>query len=130
MDPEARKIKPLPSRFNSEWSRMTMQQALLVLTNLPDERAGKALAHHLVEQQLAACVNCLPRVQSIFRWQGAIEPADEVTLLIKTTQTRYAELEAAIKAAHPYQVPEIIAMPIVAGWQPYLDWIEHETKKV
>ena len=107
-----------------------MQQALLVLTNLPDERAGTALARHLVEQQLAACVNCLPRVQSIFRWQGAIEQADEVTLLIKTTQTRYAELEAAIKAAHPYQVPEIIAMPIVAGWQPYLDWIEDETKKV
>lgn len=109
---------------------MTMQQGLLVLTNLPGEAAAKALAHQLVEQQLAACVNCLAGVQSIFRWQGAIEQANEVILLIKTTQARYAELEAAIKAAHPYQVPEIIALPIIGGWQPFLDWIEHETKKV
>jgi periplasmic divalent cation tolerance protein len=110
-------------------SPVTMQQALLVLTNLPDEATAQGLARHLVEQQLAACVNCLAGVKSIFRWQGAIEEANEVTLLIKTTQARYLELEAAIKAAHPYQVPEIIALPIIGGWIPYLDWIAQETKK-
>jgi periplasmic divalent cation tolerance protein len=106
-----------------------MQQALLVLTNVPDATTATAIARRLVEQRLAACVNVLPQVQSIYQWQGAIEEAGEVTLLIKTTQARYAELEAAVKAAHPYEVPEIIAIPIVGGLPKYLDWIGQETKK-
>lgn len=106
-----------------------MQQALLVLTNVPDESVANAIAHRLVEQQLAACVNIMPNVRSIYQWQGAVEEATEVTLLIKTTQSRYADLEAAIKSAHPYQVPEVIAMPIVGGLPQYLDWIAQETKK-
>ena len=68
-------------------------------------------------------------MQSVYQWQGAIEQTNEVTLLIKTVRARYAELEAAIKAMHPYEVPEIIALPIVAGLPAYLDWIAHETKK-
>jgi periplasmic divalent cation tolerance protein len=106
-----------------------MSQALLVLTNLPDEAAAHVLARLLVERRLAACVNLMPAVRSIYYWQGAIEEAMEVTMLIKSTQARYAELEAAIKMAHPYDVPEIIASPIVAGLPEYLDWIESETKK-
>jgi periplasmic divalent cation tolerance protein len=106
-----------------------MQQALLVITNLPDANNAKALGRQLVEQRLAACVNLLPQVHSIYQWQGALEEAGEVTLLIKTTQQRYADLEAAIKAAHPYQVPEILAVPIAAGLPQYLAWIEEETKK-
>lgn len=106
-----------------------MQQALLVLTNVPDDGVAAAIARLLVEQRLAACVNIMPQVRSIYQWQGAVEQASEVTLWIKTTQARYAELEAAIKSAHPYQVPEIIAMPIVAGLPQYLDWIAQETKK-
>lgn len=106
-----------------------MQQALLVLTNVPDEGTARTIAHLLVEQRLAACVNMLPAVQSVYQWQGKLEQASEVTLLIKTTQARYVELEAAIKSAHPYQVPEIIAMPVVAGLPAYLDWIVAETKK-
>lgn len=106
-----------------------MQQALLVLTNVPDESLAQTIAHALVEQGLAACVNIMPAVRSIYRWQGVLEQADEVTLLIKTTQARYAQLEASIKAMHPYQVPEIIAMPIAAGLPAYLDWIAAETKK-
>jgi periplasmic divalent cation tolerance protein len=106
-----------------------MQQALLVLTNVPDATAAKALARRLVEQRLAACVNILPGVQSVYQWQGAIEEVSEVTLLVKTVQSRYAELEAAIRAGHPYQVPEIIALPITAGLPQYLDWITQETKK-
>jgi len=108
---------------------MTMEQPILVLTNLPDAAAAKAIARQLVERRLAVCVNLLPQVQSIYHWNGAVEEANEITLLIKTTQGRYADLEASIKAAHPYDVPEIIAMPIVQGLPQYLDWIENETKK-
>lgn len=106
-----------------------MQQALLVLTNVPDEVAAQTIAHLLVERRLAACVNMLPAVQSVYQWQGKLEQASEVTLLIKTTQVRYAELEAAIKSSHPYQVPEIIAMQVVAGLPAYLGWIAEETNK-
>ena len=106
-----------------------MSDALLVMTNVPDATNAEALARVLVEGRLAACVNILPGVQSVYQWQGAVEQANEVTLLIKTVQSRYAELEAAIKAAHPYQVPEIVALPIVAGLPAYLHWIAQETKK-
>jgi periplasmic divalent cation tolerance protein len=107
----------------------TMEQALLVLTNVPDATIATTIARRLVELRVAACVNILPQVQSIYRWQGMIEEAGELSLLIKTTQARYAELEAAIKALHPYDVPEIIAMPIVQGMPTYLNWIIAETKK-
>ncbi len=107
----------------------TMGQALVVLTNLPDVPAAQALARHLVERRLAACVNIVAGVRSMYRWQGVIEEACEVSLLIKSTQACYTELEAAIKAAHSYQLPEIIALPVIDGWPPYLDWIEQETKK-
>ncbi|AIY39583.1 Periplasmic divalent cation tolerance protein cutA [Collimonas arenae] len=106
-----------------------MLQALLILTNLPDLTSARALAQQLVERKLAACVNLLPAVQSTYRWQGVVEHAAEVTLLIKTVDSRYEELESAIKAAHPYALPEIIALPIVAGLPAYLDWITAETQK-
>jgi periplasmic divalent cation tolerance protein len=104
-----------------------MEQVLLVLTNMPDAQSAQAMARQLVEQKLVACVNCLPGVRSVYRWQGAVEEAEEITLLMKTTQTRYPELENAIRHIHPYEVPEIIAMPVNAGWKPYLDWVAHET---
>lgn len=106
-----------------------MQQALLVWTNLPDGESAQALARALVEQRLAACVNVLPGVRSVYRWQGVVEQATEVTLLIKTMPARYAALESAIKSAHPYEVPEIMATPVVAGLPVYLDWVAQETQK-
>lgn len=106
-----------------------MEQALMVFTNVPDAAIAASIARQLVEQRLAACVNVLPRVQSIYRWQGIIEEATEVSLLIKTTHARYAELEAAIKVLHPYDVPEVIALPIAAGLPQYLGWIAKETEK-
>jgi periplasmic divalent cation tolerance protein len=102
--------------------------ALLVVTNCPDQAAAEALAAALVEERLAACVNILAPCRSVYRWQGAVETADEVPLLIKTTAARYAALEAGIRARHPYEVPEIIALPIAAGLPAYLQWLTDETQ--
>lgn len=105
-----------------------MEQAVLVMTNVPDTKIARTLGRQLVEQKLAACVNLLPGVLSTYRWHNAIEEADEVTLLIKTTQARYSELETAITSLHPYQVPEILMLPIMGGLPTYLAWIAQETK--
>lgn len=104
-----------------------MEQVLLVLTNLPDTDSARSLARVLVGSRLAACVNLLPGVQSIYRWQGAIEEASEVTLLIKTTRTHYAQLQRAIVDNHPYEVPEVIALPVSDGHPSYLRWVDSET---
>jgi periplasmic divalent cation tolerance protein len=106
-----------------------MLDPLLVLTNVPDAPTAQAMARQLVERRLAACVNILPGVQSFYQWQGALEQSTEITLLVKTAQAHYGELEAAIKALHPYQVPEIIAVPIVQGLPAYLEWMGQEMKK-
>jgi periplasmic divalent cation tolerance protein len=101
--------------------------ALLVLTNLPDADSAHALAAALVEQRLAACVNILAPCRSVYRWEGKVEDASEVPLLIKTTAARYPALEAAIRARHPYELPEIVAVPIAHGLPAYLDWVASET---
>jgi periplasmic divalent cation tolerance protein len=106
-----------------------MEQAMLVLTNMADVVSARSLARALVESRLAACVNLLPGVQSVYRWQGEVEEAEEVTLLIKTSADRYDELEQAIRQLHPYTLPEVIAVPVQAGLQPYLNWITQETRK-
>jgi periplasmic divalent cation tolerance protein len=106
-----------------------MEEAILVLTNLPDGQSAHALARRLVELKLAACVNIFPSVQSIYRWEGEIEEANETAIMIKTTHMRYVEIESTIKANHPYQVPEIIAIPIVEGLPAYVAWLKEETKK-
>ncbi len=100
---------------------------LLVLTNLPDRETATNLAARLVDERLAACVNVLAPCRSVYRWQGKVEEADEVPLLIKTTRRRYAALEAAIRANHPYELPEIIAVPLACGLPEYLGWIAAET---
>ncbi len=101
--------------------------ALLVLTTLPDLAAARALAEALLAGRLAACVNIGAPVESMYHWRGEIETAREVPLAIKTRAGNYAALEAAIVAAHPYDVPEIIAIPIAHGLPAYLDWIAAET---
>jgi periplasmic divalent cation tolerance protein len=100
---------------------------LIVLTTLPDSNSAVKLAETLVEKRHAACVHLLPTGLSVYRWEGRIEHADEVTLLIKTTQAAYAELETAIRATHPYDLPEILAVPVTAGLPAYLDWVNAET---
>lgn len=100
---------------------------LLVITNLPDATSARALAGHLVEQRLAACANLLAPCRSIYRWNGKIEDAEEVPLLIKTTTERYPALEAMIRERHPYELPEIVAVPIAHGLPAYLGWVADET---
>lgn len=102
-------------------------EVLLVLTNCPDDDVAERIALALVENRLAACVNALPPVQSTYRWQGSVEQASEVPLLIKCTRERYAAVEEAIRQLHPYTVPEIIALPLAAGFAPYLRWVADET---
>lgn len=102
-------------------------ETLLVITNLPDAYSAHALAGALVEARLAACVNILAPCRSVYRWQGRTENAEEVPVLIKTTAARYAALEAAIRARHPYELPEIIAVPIDRGLPEYLAWVDTET---
>ncbi|WP_371324090.1 divalent-cation tolerance protein CutA [Dechloromonas sp. ZY10] len=100
---------------------------LLVITNCPDEEVANRIALALVEEQLAACVNLLPRVQSLYRWQGAVESASEIPLLCKSTVDAYPALQARIAELHPYAVPEIIALPVSHGLPAYLQWVADET---
>lgn len=101
--------------------------ALLVLTNLPDRAAAEALAEELIGRRLAACVNILAPCRSVYRWRAAVQHDEEHPMLIKTTRERFAALEAAIRARHPYELPEIVAVPIELGLQAYLDWVAAET---
>lgn len=101
---------------------------LLVLTNLPDQAKAEMLATALVEGRFAACVNILQPCRSIYRWKNVVEVATEVPLLIKTSEERYPALEAAIRARHPYETPEIIAVPVVAGLPDCLAWVVAETQ--
>ncbi|MFM9968077.1 MAG: divalent-cation tolerance protein CutA [Burkholderiales bacterium] len=101
---------------------------LLVITNLPSAEAAEKLAINLVEGRLAACVNRLAPCRSVYRWEGKLSQDEEHPLLIKTTRERYAALEAAIHAGHPYELPEIIAVPITAGLPEYLNWVVGETR--
>jgi len=100
---------------------------LLVLTNLPDRAAAERLADALIEKRLAACVNILAPCRSVYRWKDAVQRDDEHPMLIKTTSGNYAALEAAVRAVHPYELPEIIAVPIERGLPAYLDWVTAET---
>ena len=100
---------------------------LLVLTNLPDRAAAERLADTLIGARLAACVNILAPCRSVYRWQDAVQHDEEHPVLIKTTAERYAELEQLIRVNHPYELPEIIAVPIERGLPAYLEWLGSET---
>ena len=102
---------------------------LLVFTNLPDREAALSLANALIEEKLAACVNVLGACTSVYRWKGTVENASEIPLLIKTTVSRYAALEAAIRRLHPYELPEVIAVPVAHGLPGYLNWVVTEVSE-
>jgi periplasmic divalent cation tolerance protein len=102
-------------------------EPILVCCTCPDAATAQRLGCSLVEAGLAACASVTAPLTSVYRWQGRTEVAEEVLMLIKTTRERYAELERAILAAHPYELPEIIALPVTAGLRGYLEWVEQCT---
>ena len=102
-------------------------EAILVLTQMPDHAAAHALALALLERRLAACVSIGAPVESLYHWRGKIETGREVPVTIKTRRERYADVESAVRAGHPYELPEIVAVPIVHGLERYLDWIAAES---
>lgn len=108
---------------------MSATDALLVLCTCPDSDTAGSIARTLVEERLAACVNRVPGLTSVYRWQGVIREEGEVLLLIKTTAWRFDALRARLVELHPYEVPEVIALDIAAGHAPYLDWLHAETSR-
>lgn len=107
----------------------TNSDYIVVLTNLPDRHTAQAMAQHLLELRLAACVNVLSPCLSIYHWQEKIETAEEVPVLIKSRSSDFDAIEKAIRAKHPYEVPEIISLPITMGYSGYLNWIQTATNR-
>ena len=106
---------------------MDGESLILVLSNVPDRLTGQHIARQIIEQKLAACVNISAEILSIYNWDGQQQAETEVQLSIKTTQTCYARLEALITELHPYDVPEIIAIPLTAALPAYQSWVRKET---
>ena len=102
-------------------------EPILVITNLPDRASALTLAKKLIDARLAACVNVLADCTSVYRWQEKIESTSEIPVLIKTLAQHYPQVEQMVKAAHPYELPEIIAVPISNGLPAYLQWLADET---
>jgi periplasmic divalent cation tolerance protein len=100
----------------------------LVYCTCPDAATGQRIAEALVGERLAACVNLLPGITSVYRWQGQVEQASEVLMLIKTTADRLEALSARILELHPYELPEVIAVEVRAGLPDYLDWVAAQTQ--
>jgi periplasmic divalent cation tolerance protein len=99
-----------------------------LLVTAPDAETGRRIARALVEERLAACVNVLPGVHSIYRWKGAVEEADEVMLVAKTRAERAAALAARVRALHPYELPEVVVLPVRGGSRAYLQWVAAESR--
>lgn len=106
---------------------MASTEHILVLSTMPDEAVANEIAETLVDDGLAACVNILPGITSVYRWQDKIEKDRELLLYIKTTNKVYKKVEETIQRLHPYELPEIIAVPIERGLGDYLEWVSLET---
>ena len=102
--------------------------ALVCFCTCPDAASAEHLAETLVGEQLAACVNLLPGVRSVYRWQGAVERADEVLLLIKTAGERLDALAARVRALHPHELPELVAVEAAGGLPDYLEWVAAQSR--
>ena len=107
----------------SNQKTVIQNEVILVLTNMPDETCARHLAETLVTQKLAACVNLLAACQSVYSWQGKLEHATEIPLLIKTSRSQYDALQTAIIKMHPYELPEIITINVDGGLPRYLQWV-------
>jgi periplasmic divalent cation tolerance protein len=101
---------------------------LITLCTCPNQESAEEIASSLVEQGVAACINIIPKLTSIYKWQGKLEKDSEALMLIKTDQSRYQDLEQALTTLHPYELPEIIAVPVEQGLTGYLNWVTQCTK--
>jgi len=106
-----------------------MSDFVVVLITAPNEDDAAQLANDLVASRLAACVNIINNIRSIYRWQGKIEDESEVLMLVKTRKEHFKDLEKRVRELHPYTVPEIIVLPIIEGFVGYLGWLREETSK-
>jgi periplasmic divalent cation tolerance protein len=104
-----------------------MESFVVAVVTVPNEEVGERIARALVEERLAACVNLVPRVRSIYRWRGEVCDEGELLLWVKTRGARFPELQERVRALHPYELPEIIALPISQGFPPYLSWVAQES---
>lgn len=105
-----------------------MSELLLVVTNLPDRATAERIADTLVTEGMAACINILAPCTSVYRWEGKLNHTDEVPLLIKTTRAAYPRLQNRLQELHPYELPELIAVPVTNGLPAYLAWVGQETQ--
>ncbi|MCW5622526.1 MAG: divalent-cation tolerance protein CutA [Burkholderiales bacterium] len=104
-----------------------MEPLILLISNFPDRDSALRLAHALLERRLAACVNLLAPCTSLYRWKDALETAEEIPVLIKTRASLYAAVQDEVCRLHPYEVPELLALPVTTGLPAYLTWVEAET---
>jgi periplasmic divalent cation tolerance protein len=102
-------------------------ETLVVYCTCPDEASGQKIADRLVGDRLAACVNLIPALRSTYRWKGEVQHDAECLLLVKTRRSRFTAMQDAIRACHPYELPEVIAVPVTAGSKEYLDWVLENT---
>jgi periplasmic divalent cation tolerance protein len=107
---------------------MSKQEVIMVITNVPDRETAERIADSLVTESVAACVNILAGCTSVYRWEGKLNHTNEVPLLIKTTRAAYPRLETSLRKLHPYELPEIIALPVTDGLPEYLNWVISETR--
>jgi periplasmic divalent cation tolerance protein len=107
---------------------MADEDPIVVFLTAANGEEATRLADLLIGAHLAACVQILPEMESVYRWQGQIERQSEILLIVKTTRGKFAELEREVRALHSYETPEILAIPIVTGSQPYLDWLNESLK--
>lgn len=98
-------------------------EVLIVLSTFPGADKAAEVARVLVEEQLVACVNIIPAVRSVYRWQGAVHDDSESLVILKTTRDRFDDLSRRLVQLHPYELPEVIALPLAAGHAPYLAWV-------
>jgi len=101
-------------------------EVILVYINFPNRECARHIGTALIEKQLAACVNIIPEIESIYQWEGEVKTENEVMTIVKTTASRYKQLEKYVLENHPYDVPEVISLPISQGSESYLNWVQDQ----
>ena len=103
-------------------------EVVVVFSTFPDVETARRIARELIDDKFAACANVIPKIESIYRWQGKLEQGEETLVFFKTSAARYPAFEEKLKSLHPYEVPEIVSMPVSAGWPQYLGWVAESSR--